>query len=140
MISSSLQGQLSLKICKICLILRQARRTRACRACHGMPCCRDTKVVGTPISSRKKRKRKEKEEEEEEKEKRKKKEKEKQGKKKRKENRSLKRHYGQRYPMPHRLHLMLWWQGNGAAAPEGQMTYDSTQGNFSKLYIGTVKS
>ena len=65
---------------------KQVRRTRACRACHGMPCCRDTKVVGTPISSRKKRKRKEKEEEEEEeKEKRKKKEKEKQGKKNKKE-------------------------------------------------------
>ena len=47
------------------------------------------------------------------------------------ENRSLKRHYGQRYPMPHRLCLMLWYRGNGAAAPEGQMTYDSTQGNFS---------
>ena len=46
--------------------INQGRRTRACQACHGMPCCRDTKVVGTPISSRKKendRKRREKEEE-----------------------------------------------------------------------------
>ena len=36
----------------------QARRTRECRGCHAMPCCLDSKVVGTPISSKKKKRKK----------------------------------------------------------------------------------
>ena len=45
-------------------------------------------------------------------------------------NRSLKRHYGQRYPMPHWLHSILSCWSNEAVALEGQMTYNSSQGNF----------
>ena len=71
------------------VVCRQGRRTRACQACHGMPWCWDTKVVGTPISSRKKKERREKEEEEAEKEGGKLKEKEKKKKERRKEKNEM---------------------------------------------------
>ena len=45
--------------------------------------------------------------------------------------------HGQRYPLPHPL---IWFRVvvDGAAAPEGLMTYDSTQGNF--LWVSALPS
>ena len=38
---------------------------------------------------------------------------------------------GQRYPLPHcSIFVVFFFRVSGAAAPEGQMTYGSTQGDF----------
>ena len=56
-----------------------------------------------------------------------------------KKNRSLKRHYGQRFPMPHWYQYVFLCLGNGAAAPQGSMTYNSTQGNFWGSDLGSKR-